>query len=274
MDIYKVLRKKSCSVSIEARTKEAVLEELAELAAGIDERADVPINTIAKKLKEREAQGSTGFGNELAIPHARIKGLKGFILYIAISKNGVDFESLDKKKVKVFFVILAPEEKVNEHLKILASVSRTFSHTKVKKELLQARNGAILYESFVRNSQGMASAESKTRTMKLMYVILYIDEFLNDILELFIQEGIEGATIINSSGMGEYISNIPLFATFIGFMNQSKASSQTIMAVIPEELESVLIEGVEEVIGDLDKKQGAMVFTTEISNYKGTMRMM
>ncbi len=47
--------------------------------------------------------------------------------------------------------------------------------------------------------------------MKLLYVVLYIEDFIYDILEFFIEMGNDGTTIIESSGMGEYISNVPMF---------------------------------------------------------------
>ena len=115
---------------------------------------------------------------------------------------------------------------------------------------------------------------AKSRKMKLMYVVLYIDEFLYDILEFFLQEGIEGATVIESFGMGQYISNIPMFAEFIGFMKENKNQSKTIMALVPEEKESSIIEGIEEITGNLDKKDGALVMTMDISFFKGSMKML
>ncbi len=112
------------------------------------------------------------------------------------------------------------------------------------------------------------------RKMKLMYVVLYMEDFLYHILEYFIQEGIDGATITESSGMGAYISNIPLFATFIGFFNERKNQSKTIMALIPAEREHELIEGIEKITGDLDRKEGAMIITTDVSIYRGSMKIM
>ena len=98
--------------------------------------------------------------------------------------------------------------------------------------------------------------------------------FLNDILEFFIEAGVDGATVIESFGMGEYISNIPLFADFIGFMQKNKNQSRTILALVPEDRVQELVEGIEEITGDLDKKQGAMVLALDVPFYKGTMRML
>lgn len=274
MEIYEILEKQSCRVQVKAKTKDEMIARLAELAVASNATGSVGADTIHTALAEREAQGSTAFGNEIAIPHARIPGLERFILYIVSSERGVDFDALDKKRVKLFFVILGPPEAVTDHLKILAFVSRALSHTNLKQELIAARSETALYEAFLRNTQAERTENDKARVMKLMIVNLYIDEFLYRVLELFIEEGIEGATILESAGMGQYISNVPLFADFIGFMNESKHHSKTILAMVPEEHVEDMINGIEDITGDMDKKQGAMVLVLDIATYRGSMNML
>lgn len=274
MDIYEILDKQSCRVQVKAKNKEEMLSRLAELAVASETARQVTVETIHTALSEREQQGSTAFGNEIAIPHARIPGLERFILFIVASERGVDFDALDKKRVKLFFVILGPPEAVTDHLKILAFVSRALSHTNLKQELIAARSETALYEAFIRNTQAERSETGKARVMKLMLINLYVEEFLYRILELFIEEGIEGATILEGSGMGQYISNVPLFADFIGFMSESKHHSKTILAMVPEEHVEDMMNGIEEITGDMDKKQGAMVLVLDIAAYRGSMDML
>ncbi|MCF7944440.1 MAG: PTS sugar transporter subunit IIA [Spirochaetia bacterium] len=274
MELYKILNKSCCTVNLKSRNKDEVLHELAEHAMKSELLKNWDEENIYTALLAREAEGSTGFGDGTALPHIRLKGLTDFLVFIGASKHGIDFDAVDKKKVRLFFVIIAPEEKVNEHVQILAGVSRVLTGGNVKKELLAAKTQGVLYETFLKHLQKVSAAGMEKRKMKVMFIILYYDEFLYNILEYFIQEGIDGATILESSGMGEYISNIPLFATFIGFMNERKNSSKTIMALIPEEREQELIEGIEEITGDLNKKDGAMILTLEASFYKGSMKMM
>lgn len=105
-------------------------------------------------------------------------------------------------------------------------------------------------------------------------VNLYIDEYLYQVLELFIEEGIEGGTVIESGGMGQYISNVPLFADSIGFMQQSKHSSKTILCLVPESLVDDLMDRIEEITGDMAKKQGAMIVVLDVAKVRGSMAMM
>jgi PTS system nitrogen regulatory IIA component len=274
MNLYEILDKRSCQVDVRAKTKEDVISHLAELAVQAEAASGISPETIRTAISDRESQGSTAFGNEIAIPHARIPGMDRFLLFIMSVPRGVEFDALDKKKVKLFFVILGPPEAVNDHLKILAFVSRALSHTDLKRELLAAQSETVLFEAFLRNTQEERSEGTPTRVMKLVMVNLYVEEYLYRILELFIEEGIEGATIMESSGMGQYISNVPLFADFIGFMNESKRHSKTLFAMVPEEHVEDLMDGIEDITGDLDKKQGAVVLVMDIAAYRGSMKML
>ena len=93
-------------------------------------------------------------------------------------------------------------------------------------------------------------------------------------MDVVIEEGIDGATILESSGMGHYISNIPLFASFIGFMNEDRNRSNTILATVPESRVERMVKGIEEITGDLDKTQGAMIMVMDVAFSKGSMKMM
>ena len=274
MDLYSILDRRSCSVELTSRDAKGIIGELAELAAKSEKTGDISADVIKKALMDREEQGSTGFGNEIAIPHARIEGLTEFLLYIGVAKRGVDFNALDKKKVRIFFGILGPPEGVNEHLKILAFVSRALGHTNLKNELIQSSSSIALAEAFLRNVDPSGAERREQRKMQLLIVNLYDEEMLYPVLEIFIEEGIEGATILESAGMGRYISNVPLFADFIGFMRQNKHQSKTIMALVPEEYTHEIIERIETTTGDMEKTQGAMVMVMDVPYFKGSMQML
>ncbi len=274
MELYTILSKECCTVQLEARHKDGVLLEISRLAKRSPLLDAFTEQELFAAFKDREAQGSTGFGEGVALPHIRIKGINEFLVFIAVSPQGAEFSAMDRKKVKLFFVVVAPEKKVNEHVQILAAIARAIAVGNFKKELLASRSEGVLYETFLRHVQHTVEGGAAKRKMKLMFVILYFDEYLYHILEYFIQEGIDGATIMESSGMGTYISSIPLFASFIGFMNEKRNHSKTIMALIPEDRENEIVQGIEEITGDLDRKDGAMVVLLDVSFFKGSMRMM
>ncbi len=275
MDMLKMLHPDSCQPNIPAAAKQAVLESLADLALRHPDIGEVSRDVLLKRLLEREEQGSTGIGNQLAIPHCQVPGLKEFVIAMATSARGVDFDAIDGKKARLFFMILAPEGEAASHLKVLAHISRTLSLPGVRPEILAAPTELALFEAFMSKANPEGTAELKKREeMSLLTLILFDKELIYDVLEMFLQKGIEGATITDSYGMGEYISNVPLFAGFLGFMNDRTNRSKTLKALIPTAGMNSIVEGIEAITGDLDKKQGAALFITPVQLWKGTMKMM
>ncbi len=275
MNFFDIVSESACAVKIPARTREQVLREIASRAAALPALKKAGRDEIFRRLLEREQQGSTGFGGGVAIPHARLPMADEFVLFIVTTAKPVEFQAMDRKKVQIFFVLLGPEQNVREHLQILAAISNVLAHGKIRKELLAAGDGSVLHEillSRIQEQERLTPQEQEK--MKLLFLVLYEERFFYDILEYFLQEGVDGATIIDSTGMGQYISNIPLFASFIGFMNEQKNHSRTIMATVPESQAESMVRGIERITGDLEKKQGAMVMLLDVAFCKGTMEML
>ncbi len=266
----------SCKANIAGNTKKEILENLADLAMKHPAASQVDRAELMKRIYEREEKGSTGIGSQLAIPHSEVPGLAEFVVIIATSQKGVDFEAIDSKKARLFFMILAPPGEASDHLKILAMISRTLSLPGVRPAMLAAPTETALFEAFMANVRpsGAAPKTEKKEDMSLLSLVLFDLDLIYDILEMFLQKGIEGANITESYGMGEYISNVPLFAGFLGFMNDRTNRSKTIQVLIPQSRVGDLVEGIESITGDLDKKQGAALFVSPVSLYKGTMKMM
>lgn len=108
--------------NLTARTKDEVLAELVTPVA--TKYPDLDLEYILKTLTEREALGTTGIGDGIAIPHGKLDNLDQVIIVVGHSRKGVDFASLDHQPATIFFTVLAPSNVVGLHLKILASISR------------------------------------------------------------------------------------------------------------------------------------------------------
>ncbi len=122
MKIMDFLNKKAISVNLKATDKEGVIHELVELLSNAAEIKNK--EELIKAVLSREALGSTGIGQGVGIPHAKSQNVKELIAAFGLSKNGVDFDSLDGEPVHIFFLLLAPEESAGPHLKALARISR------------------------------------------------------------------------------------------------------------------------------------------------------
>lgn len=93
-----------------------------------------------KLVIKREEEGTTGIGEEIAIPHGKGDSISAPGLAAMVIPNGVDFKALDGKPVKLLFLIAAPNTKDNIHLEVLSRLSTLLMDEKFRKQLLQAKS--------------------------------------------------------------------------------------------------------------------------------------
>ncbi len=109
------------------------LSEAMASALGLDPR------TVLDGVLERERLGSTGVGEGVAIPHARIPGLTRVSGGFARLIEPADFDAIDERPVDLIFMLLAPEDAGSEHLRALARVSRLFRQEAFRSRLRNAQ---------------------------------------------------------------------------------------------------------------------------------------
>jgi nitrogen PTS system EIIA component len=143
MNITDILDEESIIAELTARDKKSVLEELVSVLFehGRVKDKEKPVEV----LLERERLGSTGIGDGIAIPHGKLKEIKGIICSFGRTKAGVDFQSIDEKPTHLFFLLLAPEDSASEHLQALARLSRLLKDGHLRKRLLEADSKKELY---------------------------------------------------------------------------------------------------------------------------------
>ena len=108
-------------VDLVAPDKQRLLQVLAYRAAnrlGLDE------NLVAQEVLEREALGSTGVGQGVAIPHARLRVLQKPFAMAARLKRPLDFDAIDGVPVDVVFLLLMPEDQASAQMNLMAAVAR------------------------------------------------------------------------------------------------------------------------------------------------------
>ena len=106
--------------------------------------------------------------------------------------------------------------------------------------------------------------------MQLLLFILNKEEHLEEVLEMFLELDITGATIIDSIGMGRILAHdIPIFAGFRNLMQESRPGNKTIFTVLHEEKIKSVIQGIEQICGCLDDPGSGILITLPVSNVKG-----
>lgn len=107
-----------------ADDKQGVIREMVQslLDAGKIDAAEM--ESIIKAILNREELGSTGIGRGVAVPHAKHGSVDQLVGTVAVSRDGVDFDSLDGEKVFVLFLLVSPLDRPGDHLRALENISR------------------------------------------------------------------------------------------------------------------------------------------------------
>ncbi|CCQ91401.1 PTS IIA-like Nitrogen regulatory protein [Nitrospina gracilis 3/211] len=143
MKISEIITEDFVLSSVSASDKKGVLAELVEFLKKRDVVGDG--DDLLTALIEREKLGSTGIGENVALPHAKVKNLDRIVAVFARSVNGIDFESLDQKPVHFICLLLAPESSTGLHLKALAKIARLFKIESLREAILKAHDTTEIY---------------------------------------------------------------------------------------------------------------------------------
>lgn len=141
MKLKEILKRNAVLGDLRATEKKGVLEEL----SGLVSKAwpDLSTDNVLQVLLEREKLGSTGVGNGVAIPHGKVAGLTAIVAAFGRSPKGVEFQSHDHKPARLFFVLLAPENAVGNHLQALARLSRLLKGETVRNRLIEVKSESL-----------------------------------------------------------------------------------------------------------------------------------
>ncbi len=143
MKIDEILKKESVIADLVGQNKLEIIKEMTECL----KKNNIIQNDQAlfETLMEREKLGSTGIGENVAIPHGKSEELTQIITVFARSLNGVDFESLDQKPVHFVCMVIAPAHSTGQHLKALARISRLFKNQGLREGILKAQDSSAIY---------------------------------------------------------------------------------------------------------------------------------
>lgn len=110
---------------------------------------------ILKAILQREDMGSTAIGNNIAFPHARVNSVKSIIICVAISKEGVDFDSLDQEPVNIIALLLSNQKEAGLHLKMLAFLARMLRDKFLVQRLKEVKTEMEVIELFSKQQQAV-----------------------------------------------------------------------------------------------------------------------
>ncbi len=144
MKIVEFLDEGAVSCDLKADSKETVIRELVGLLVKSGAIKDKDMPKLLQILLDREALGSTGIGQGVAIPHGKSSCVTQVVGAVGVSHSGMPFDSLDGEAVQIFFLLVAPEDSAGPHLKALARISRLLKEKHFRDSLRNARDEKTL----------------------------------------------------------------------------------------------------------------------------------
>ena len=136
---YGIINENIVKMNLEGTTKEEVILELAKLmyANGNIES----LEDYIEEVKRRESLGTTGIGMGIAIPHGKCSAVKKTAVAFGKSAKGISWDSMDGNPVNLVFLLAVPESSAsNQHLQLLACLSRKLVYDDFRQQLLKTQN--------------------------------------------------------------------------------------------------------------------------------------
>lgn len=137
MRITDLLKSESIALGQKPADKESAIRQLADLMAASGNLSDK--EQYLKDVFAREASGTTGLGDGIATPHAKSTGVKEAGLAAMTVPAGMDFESMDGKPARLFFMIAAPDSANDAHIQILQQLAMMIMDPDFKEALIAAK---------------------------------------------------------------------------------------------------------------------------------------
>lgn len=137
MRITDLLKSESIALGQKPADKQSAIRQLADLMAASGNLSDK--EQYLKDVFTREASGTTGLGDGIATPHAKSTGVKEAGLAAMTVPAGMDFESMDGKPARLFFMIAAPDSANDAHIQILQQLAMMIMDPDFKEALIAAK---------------------------------------------------------------------------------------------------------------------------------------
>ena len=145
-DIGAILDRGGIFIGHQTTSKKRLLEQIANMFA--EQLPATDAGQIFSTLIDRENLGSTGIGNGIALPHARISGLDDVAGIFLRLQEPLEFDAADHLPVNLIFAILVPENATEEHPKLLAGLAGIFRVDETRRKLLETSDAAQIRAIF------------------------------------------------------------------------------------------------------------------------------
>ena len=146
MKISDILSTDVIAVNLQTADKEDAIRKVIDLGEKSNKILDK--EKVSGTIFEREKLVSTGVGKGFAIPHGKTDAIKDVVAAFAITKDPIDFDSIDGEPVRFIFLLIGKENLLNTHIKLLSRISRLMNKDEFREKLLEAVSPEEVLETF------------------------------------------------------------------------------------------------------------------------------
>ena len=147
MRVEDILTSERCFCKIEGFSKKRLLTKISGLLGNLF--ANLDETEVFNSMMAREQLGSTGLGNGIAIPHCRVPQCKEVIGSLVTLSEPIDYDAIDGEPVDIIFILIVPEEKKDEHVRVLAGLAELFNDPNFCDTLRTCQKNGQLFDSVI-----------------------------------------------------------------------------------------------------------------------------
>ena len=148
MKLIEIIPRKAIIHELKSTDKKSAITELVQVMKKAHSGERFSISGLVDAILKREKLGTTGMGGGVAVPHAKLDGIKGIIGAFGRSSAGLDFNAVDGEAVHVVFLILSSSSKAEPHLNALRKVMSAIRQPNVLKFLRSAKKTRDIEDVF------------------------------------------------------------------------------------------------------------------------------
>jgi len=137
MRLTDILANEYVKIPLESKDRNNTIKTLITLLGKNDVITDS--EQAYKAVLDREKIMTTGVGNGIAIPHCKDSSCPNFAVALGVHPKGINFESIDKKDVRIVFLLVGPENNPGLHIKLLSRISRLMSNEDLRDQLKECK---------------------------------------------------------------------------------------------------------------------------------------
>ncbi len=143
MDLKRVLTEELITTDLKGNTKTEIIDSLIELLSVSGKISDKA--KVRECIFDREAKMSTGMETGIAIPHGKTDAVDELVACVGITREGIDFKSLDGLPSRIFIMTVSPAHRTGPHVQFLAEISRVLRDDEHRQKLMAAETPADVY---------------------------------------------------------------------------------------------------------------------------------